>query len=275
MFSFTDMLSIQPEELELEEVRIVGVFDGHGGRGCVDFISEHIANRVAKSVSSEKRRFEKLESAVIDGFKACEDDFAVKAAKDKDNSGCCALVALLHQNQVLISWAGDCRAVYYDGKRVEQLTTDHRPSDSNEMKRIIDNGGTVCNNRLQGILAPSRCFGDMDIRATTPEGVLIAEPCVILKNNIDERAVRKQNAFMILATDGVWDVFSNDTACDVISKALKSNGYNAEAAAAKLVEEAAKASSDDLTVVVVMWNIVPWDEYSGIIRAYSDEEEKR
>jgi protein phosphatase 2C family protein 2/3 len=275
MVSFTDMLLIKPDELCLEEVHLVGIFDGHGGVGCVNFIAENIANRVAKAVSYQKSKFEDLESAVIDGFKACEDEFALRASKKADNSGCCALIALLHQNQVLVSWAGDCRAVLYDGKRTEQLTIDHRPSDSGEHKRILDNGGIVRNNRLHGVLAPSRCFGDLDIRSCIPEGVLIAEPMVRIRNNIDEKAIQKQNAFLILASDGIWDVFTNETACDIVLRALKTNGHNAKMAAAKLVEEAARFSADDLTVTVCLWNEVSWDEYAGVVSETwggSDEE---
>jgi protein phosphatase 1L len=266
MVTFSDMLCVQPEELCLEEIQLVGIFDGHGGSGCVDFISKHIANRVAKSIMSQKSKFEHLESAVIDGFKSCEDDFALLASKYSDNSGCCALIALLHQNQVLVSWVGDCRAVLYDGKRAEQLSTDHRPNDSNELKRILDNGGAVSNNRIYGVLAPSRCFGDLDIRSFAPEGVLIAEPSVTVRCGIDENAIRKQSAFLILASDGVWDVFSNEAACEIVSKVLKSDAQNAVAAATKLVEEAAKYSTDDLTVTVCIWNFVSWDEYAGVVR---------
>jgi len=276
MVSFADMLSLQPEELMVEDVLITGIFDGHGGNGCVDFISKNISNRIAVALSSDKRKFGDLESAVIDGFKACEDEFATLGSEQNDNSGCCALVSLVHQNQVLIAWTGDCRAVLSDGKRIEQLTVDHRASELNEQKRILDNGGNVTNKRINGILSPSRGFGDLDIRCSTPEGVLISEPAVVTKSAIDERAIRKQSAFMILATDGIWDVIDNEPACDIVAKALKANGNNAEAAAMKLVEEASRLSWDDLTATVVTWNVVPWDTYSGIMResVNSDEGEK-
>jgi serine/threonine protein phosphatase PrpC len=266
MMSFADMLSMQPEDLDLQEIQFVGVFDGHGGAGCVDFISTNIAHRIAQSIAVGKKKFAHLESAVIDGFKSCEDDFAIQAASQEtlDNSGCCALIALLHQNQVLISWVGDCRAILYNGTNAEQLTFDHRPCNAGELKRILDNGGSISNNRVQGVLAPSRCFGDLDIRACTPSGVLIAEPSVIIRDGIDEQAIRKNTAFIIMATDGVWDVFSNEQACDIVAKALKSNGHNAEAAATRLVEEASKWSSDDLTATVCTWNHMPWEKYSGI-----------
>jgi serine/threonine protein phosphatase PrpC len=275
MVTFADMLSIQPEEIAVEEIRMIGVFDGHGGSGCVDFISKNIANRIAKAITTGEKDFAHMESALIDGFKSCEDEFVhVAAGETLDNSGCCALVALLYQNQVLVSWTGDCRAVLFDGKRAEQLSVDHRPSDADELKRIRDNGGIVFNNRLHGVLSPSRCFGDLDIRASTPNGVLIAEPSVTVRNNIDEQAIRNQTAFLILATDGVWDVCSNESACDIVAKALKSNGNNAEAAAKKLVEEAARFSLDDLTVAVCLWHVVPWDEYYGVRDTSSSSDEE-
>jgi len=263
MLSFQDMLSLKPEHINSEDVILAGVFDGHGGVGCVDYVSANLPKRIAEAVSKEKRTFDQLESAVMDGFKICEEDFMRHAMQTFDTSGCCALVALVHQNQLLISWAGDSRAVLYDGKYVEQLSLDHRASNQHEHRRIVENGGAVLNNRLQGVLSPSRSFGDIDVRVNSPEGVLISEPSVTIKLRLDESSIRKQQTFLILASDGVWDAFSNETACEIVLRALKTNGNNAEQAAARLVEDAAKVSSDDLSCVVITWSVVPWDRVSS------------
>jgi len=41
------------------------------------------------------------------------------------------------------------------------LSTDHKPSDFGELKRIKGAGGVVLMSRVQGILAVSRAIGDL------------------------------------------------------------------------------------------------------------------
>jgi serine/threonine protein phosphatase PrpC len=277
VLSFSDILSMDPDHVDCEEILMVGVFDGHGGVGCVDYVSEHLHNRIAKAATSERRHFSGLASAVADGFKTCEDEFSEIAQKERDYSGCCAMVALIHENQLLVGWAGDCRAVLCDGVNAEQLTVDHRPTDPSENKRILENGGHLSNNRINGVLSPSRGFGDLDIRALNSEGVLISEPSVIFKDPVDEKKIRSNSIFLIMATDGIWDVLSNELACDIVRSALRSNGNNAELAATRLVEEASRITADDISVAVVVWKVVPWESYSGMTMrdsGYSDEGEK-
>ena len=56
--------------------------------------------------------------------------------------------------------AGDSRTVSSVGGRALCLTTDHKPGDERERKRIEDAGGFVEFNRVNGNLALSRALGD-------------------------------------------------------------------------------------------------------------------
>jgi len=274
--SVSDALTSEPDELAPEEVLVAAIFDGHGGTRCVDFVAENLCDRIGKALVKENRRFEHLETAIFDGFKACDDEFTRSAQTNSDNSGCCALISFVCQNRVILGWTGDCRAVFWDGSRAHQLTTDHRPNEPSENKRITDLGGSIINNRINGVLSPSRCFGDLDIRTKSAEGVLIAEPCVSQVNDLKDSTLRNHTAFMILATDGVWDVMSNEVACEIVARSLKASGQNPEAASLRLVDEASRLTTDDVSVIVVTWSVVPWDVYSGIAREsyMSDEGEK-
>lgn len=52
--------------------------------------------------------------------------------------------------------AGDARAVLCRGGEALRLTYDHKGSDAQESKRIIDAGGFVMNNRVNGTWIPLR-----------------------------------------------------------------------------------------------------------------------
>ena len=127
--------------------------------------------------------------------------------------------------------------MYCNGQIVE-LTKDHRAMDPREMKRIIDAGGLVKNGRINGVLAPSRSFGDYDLKKINPEGVLIVEPEIISFSVSSPFATPNSN-FMILASDGVWDVLTSASACEFVAKHLAKHG-NPDLAALKLCEACSK-----------------------------------
>lgn len=72
---------------------------------------------------------------------------------------------------------------------------------------------------------------------------------------------RKSDEFLILASDGLWDVISNDLACRVVKKCLDGQmrsffdytreGRSAEAAAVLAELAMARGSYDNISVVVV------------------------
>lgn len=62
-----------------------------------------------------------------------------------DNSGSCAIVILLVDKKVYVANVGDSRALMSaeGGKKVYELSRDHKPDEERETVRIITNGGKV------------------------------------------------------------------------------------------------------------------------------------
>ncbi|BBG98069.1 Protein phosphatase 2C family protein, partial [Prunus dulcis] len=77
-------------------------------------------------------------------------------------SGACCVTALMQKGNLVVSNAGDCRAVMSRGGVAEALTSDHHPSRVDERARIETTGGYVdcCRGvwRIQGSLAVSRAI---------------------------------------------------------------------------------------------------------------------
>ena len=77
-------------------------------------------------------------------------------------------------------------------------------------------------------------------------------PCAPTTTSRAISAAERQGAFALLASDGVWEVFSNERACTLVIGAL-AEGRSAHEAAEVLCEAAlAKGSEDNVAAVLVM-----------------------
>lgn len=191
------------------------------------------------------------DEALEDTCTACEDAIA------PENVGTTAVVAVVGSCQIVIANCGDSRAVLSRGGKAVALSTDHKPEREDETSRIESAGGRVIcwdGYRVGGFLALSRALGDRYLKR-----YVISEPEVTCVQRGSEDEV------LILASDGLWDVLSNDYACDVARKALLTARKKREnrtfspgedpaaaAVAALLVKLAyGKGSKDNISVVVV------------------------
>lgn len=60
-----------------------------------------------------------------------------------DQSGSCISLALIEKSKIFIGNVGDSRILLGYKTGVKQLTTDHKPLNPEEIKRIVKSGGQV------------------------------------------------------------------------------------------------------------------------------------
>jgi len=152
---------------------------------------------------------------------------------------------------------GDSRAVLCRNSTAWDLTRDHKPNDPLEKDRIEKLGGKVvwCGDtdkqgepilergiyRVNGNLALSRAVGDRSERPhVTADPEIIAIP------------VHDEDEFIILATDGLWDVLESSEAVDLIQK-LVEQGLPRDRVATWMVEESIRRGTYDNVTVVIIW----------------------
>lgn len=75
---------------------------------------------------------ERIEEAIKDGYMTTDAHFL----KEGVSGGACCVTALIQNHNLVVSNAGDCRAVISRGGAAEALTSDHRPSRKDEKDRI-------------------------------------------------------------------------------------------------------------------------------------------
>lgn len=166
--------------------------------------------------------------------------------------------AVSSQKTVIAANVGDSRAVLCRNDTAYDLTRDHKPDDPLETRRIEALGGKVvwCGDRdnmgnpipeqgiyrVNGNLALSRAIGDRSERPhVTAEPEIISAPIL---EGVDD--------FIIIATDGLWDVFDSNDAVDFILS-LRQDGHQLERISTLVVEEALRRGTYDNITVVIVW----------------------
>eukprot|EP00803_Ostreobium_quekettii_P007126 evm.model.scf_289.1 EVM.evm.TU.scf_289.1 scf_289:2107-7216(-) len=175
-----------------------------------------------------------------------------EALGEAQSVGSTAVVALVSRWHVCLANCGDSRAVLCRSRAAYRMTRDHKPDMDDERERIVRKGGMVVDlngPRVMGMLAMSRALGDHCLRSA---GVVPDPEITIVGRSPGDE-------FLVLATDGLWDVVSDEEACSLASRcferASKQDGPTETAArvAARVLMKAAmdRGSRDNITVTVI------------------------
>ncbi|CCF57902.1 hypothetical protein KAFR_0D02550 [Kazachstania africana CBS 2517] len=197
------------------------------------------------------------------------------------NSSCgsTGVMALLINGEMLyVANCGDSRCILSSKNGgIKTMSFDHKPQHIGELLRINDNGGTVSLGRVGGVLALSRAFNDFQFkrgvqysdktvnssnldnqsrfRIPPQESQVTVEPDVLM-HKIDY----KKDEFLVIACDGIWDVYSNKQLLRFIKYHL-SMGTKLDNILPKLLDHGiAQANSstgvgfDNMTAIIVVLN---------------------
>ncbi|KAL0327628.1 UNVERIFIED_CONTAM: putative protein phosphatase 2C 10 [Sesamum angustifolium] len=174
----------------------------------------------------------------VDTFSHTDSEFLKNESNQNKDAGSTASTAILLGDRLLVAMLGT-QAVICRGGDAIAVSRDHKPNHSDERQRIENAGGFVMwagTWRVGGVLAVSRAFGDKLLKR-----YVVSDP------EIQEEKVDGTLEFLILASDGLWDVVTNEEAVSMIKPIPEP-----EEAARRLLQEAhERGSADNITVVVV------------------------
>lgn len=130
--------------IEWPQICFFGVFDGHGGAACADYLRDNLHNFVVQNENFPQ--FPK--EAIIAGFKECERSFLnlVEVAQARaqhsmpgqqvgpERSGSCATVVMIVDDMAYVINVGDSRCIMSmdAGSQIAVLSRDHKPDDDLE-----------------------------------------------------------------------------------------------------------------------------------------------
>ncbi|KAF8667886.1 hypothetical protein HU200_052511 [Digitaria exilis] len=244
-----DCYDIKLTKVDGHPVNLFGVFDGHGG----NLAAEYLKDNLFKNVMKQPEFLTDTKLAISRAFLQTDGDILETISSSFRDDGSTGLAAVLIGKHLYVANVGDSRAVASKASKGKvaarkkrsksvPLSKDHKPNRKDERKRIEEAGGVVIWDdtwRVGGILAMSRAFGNRLLKQYVK-----AEP------DIQEEEVNSDLEYLILATDGLWDVVRNEDAV-----ALLKAEDGPEAAAVKLTEIAyARRSQDNITCIVVQFH---------------------
>ncbi|CCH61852.1 hypothetical protein TBLA_0F03130 [Henningerozyma blattae CBS 6284] len=191
---------------------------------------------------SSKRQFATIQGLVAQCIKDAFhlQDKAFYRYHSNSQCGSTAIVSvIIDHTHLFVANIGDSRCILSTkNKGIKPLSFDHKPQHIGELLRINDNGGTVSLGRVGGVLALSRAFGDFQFKKNVDLHVKsskfknntsnTAQPIPKLGFRNNQRITPYQEAqvscepdiltheinynkdeFLVLACDGIWDVYNN------------------------------------------------------------------
>jgi serine/threonine protein phosphatase PrpC len=215
-----------------EQYKFYSVLDGHTGSSAAKYTSRALHVNLElylKAIDADTTATASIEYAVLQAFAKTQSDFLelyANATSASAISGTTATIALVYNDKLVVANVGDSRAVMCcdsTNNKVIEVTTDHTPYVEAERQRIEANGGKVTLKkhgvfRVEGQLAVTRRIGGF---VNGSSHILTAVPDVHTYN-ISAAATDSCSTyqFVILSTDGLWDVVTSAEAVHIVQDVL-------------------------------------------------------
>ena len=251
-----------------------GMFDGHSGNLASKYAASTVYGKLVTQLSLEGAAVDKdwkaqVQANISQAFHEIHREFLLASSSSHmDQSGTTATALLVTEDVVVVAGLGDSRAVLSvenDGKSSAlALTEDHVASDPIEKKLVEHRGGTISSSggipRVNGTLAITRSIGDENLAS-----LLSREPHVMSMTREEIRIMcGKFDCFIVVASDGLWDVMSNQEAVDMVSQTVdaydatdrvswNNGGAYQEAAEVLALEAYVRGSTGKLVVCKLMF----------------------
>lgn len=250
--------------------QIFAIFDGHGGSECAKFMCDNflivfydhkeIKNYidVLNAVESDffdtvlffyDIDYEKIFTEVLQKLDEMYYEYTIKNKYSIPQDGTTVNIIFINSYKIICVNLGDSRSILVKdpGTPLRQLSCDHTIEyDSYRLKNV---GATITNdNRILSIsgcsLNLSRSLGDYSFKKIF-NGKNDDFVSIIPEIRILERS--DEDLFIIMACDGLWDVFSNEEVSEYVYK-----NYTSTNIAFNLSKEALlRGSTDNITCISI------------------------
>lgn len=231
------------------KIGLFGVFDGHGGSTVSATVAKHLPEMIKnldaykkkqysdalykafldmdKFLDSKKGRLEIMSLSQLEGIFEQEEEDADKDQKmsqpaGPDHMGCTSVVALVKggpKPEVWVANAGDSRCVLVRGASAFALSHDHKPTLKEERKRILEAGGFVEDERVDGDLSLSRAHGDFFYKQNKKVGP--TKQKISCEPDIKHTELKSSDSHLLLGCDGIFEKVSNQKLVDFMLRTLK------------------------------------------------------
>lgn len=225
-----------------------GVFDGHSGEKCSAWLAEKLP-KTLKALPETGVPAEEMENICQN----LDEEFLKIPLNDGDGGSTAIFCSVFKSGRAQVVNVGDSRCLHCRAGKVLFATQDHKPGDPKEEARIVGCGGSVSNKRIDGDLAVSRAFGDVDFKRQAR--VNYRDQRVIAIPDVTDISWRVGDV-LILACDGVFEGnFENEEVCEYVFNQLSTEEGMKDLAvvAARVCDEAVRRKSkDNISCMIVV-----------------------
>nr|AAB86446.1 putative protein phosphatase 2C [Arabidopsis thaliana] len=243
--SMEDTHFIIPHMCNEESIHLFAIFDGHRGAAAAEFSAQVLPGLVQSLCSTSAG--EALSQAFVRTDLAFRQELdshrQSKRVSQKDwHPGCTAIASLLVENKLFVANVGDSRAILCRAGHPFALSKAHLATCIDERNRVIGEGGRIEWLVDTWRVAPAglqvtRSIGDDDLK-----------PAVTAEPEISETILSADDEFLVMASDGLWDVMNDEEVIGIIRDTVKEPSMCSKRLA---TEAAARGSGDNITVIVV------------------------
>jgi len=253
--------------IEGDDFFFAGVFDGHGSYG--DSMAEYVAKNIFSNIQNccIENDFKK---SIFGGFLKTNVDIKNKFPYSNLWSGSTASTILIKPNKIYLSWIGDSTIVFSENNNVLSTFNHKIYKDNIEFKRIknlyellnpgkeIESANNFLVSKMKDYYRLGCGLSDVGIAISRSFGDFICAPYLVAEPAIYETSL--QNEYVILASDGLWDVVSFRYAYDFIkSKNINGDKKKLEQAAKELLNHALEAwkaypNTDNIIIMIIDLN---------------------
>ena len=173
---------------------LFGIFDGHGGSDVVKFVKD----RLPQLIKNYLLDLCPVETAFKNAFEKVDQELKFF---DSEYVGTTATLVLIKDNKIYCANVGDSKAYILYDNSYKQISSDHKTTVEDEKIRVESMGGIIKKNRIMGQLILTRTLGDLYVK----------QYGVINTPDISVNEIGNTIKYVILASDGVWDVVDLET----------------------------------------------------------------
>jgi serine/threonine protein phosphatase PrpC len=245
------ILNSDKHDKSLLPISFFGVYDGHGGKFVSDYLSKNLPPYFVDISNINNFPFNK--KYVYNVFSEIQNNLKKLHKQESKQCGSTCLNLIYYtvdqHNYINIFNVGDSRCIICRDNIAIPLTKDHKPMWPDERRRIEKLNGSIYfdghDYRIKD-LSVSRAFGDTD-----------AEPYLTSMPDIFKYRLEKNDKFIILGCDGLYDYLENQDIVNFILNEFYDNDFvnriNKSCNAAKKLGEYAiqKGSTDNITVIII------------------------
>ena len=200
------------------------IFDGHGGKDVASFLSINLHHFLIDEINNinfgtnDEENISNIIESIKSAFMKIDQNILANENFTNDVGSTATLIFIYYNNlnenilnnndngnknverTLICANIGDSNGYLITKSNISQITKPHKCEDTSEVQRIKGTGGIVFQGRIFGKLILTRTLGDKEKKKYG----------VIPVPDFYTKKIEKDDLFVIIASDGIWDVINEE-----------------------------------------------------------------